>query len=222
VSATAPTDWLALFPELAGLPADLRARLVERAHRVEVPAGTVVFTPGSPCGAYLLVLDGSVRVQMIADTGREIVLYRVRRGESCVLTTAALVGDEAYSAEGVVEASTSAVTVPRATFEDLLATSDTFRRFVFAGFGRRVGEILGTMQSAVFHRVDVRLARLLVAAEGPITTTHREIAAELGTAREVVSRHLDAFERRGLVRRKRGGVEILDRAGLDRLAALES
>jgi CRP/FNR family transcriptional regulator len=172
-------------------------------------------------GAYLLVLEGSVRVQMIADTGREIVLYRVRRGESCVLTTAALVGEEAYSAEGIVEVPTSAVTVPRPVFDELVATSDVFRRFVFVGFGKRVAEILATMQSAVFHRVDARLARLLLAAPAPIGATHREIAAELGTAREVVSRHLDAFERRGLVRRGRGAIEIVDRPGLDRLAALE-
>jgi len=214
-------DWLTHFPELAGLGAEHRGRLVERSHRIEVPAGAVVFSPGSPCGAYLLVLDGSVRVQMIADTGREIVLYRVRHGESCVLTTAALVGDEAYAAEGVVEVPTAAVTVPRPVFDELLAVSDVFRRFVFTGFGKRVAEILATMQSAVFHRIDVRLARLLLAAAPPFAATHREIAAELGTAREVVSRHLKAFERRGLVRLGRGAVEIVDRTGLDRLAALD-
>jgi len=218
---TPSTDWLSLFPELAGLGDADRRRLVERAHRVDLPAGAVVFTPGAPCGAYILVLDGSVRVQMIADTGREIVLYRVRRGESCVLTTAALVGEEAYSAEGVVEMPTAAVTVPRAVFDDLVAGSDAFRRFVFAGFGRRVAEILATMQAAVFHRIDVRLARLLLTSDAPIGATHREIAAELGTAREVVSRHLEAFERRGLVRRGRGTIEIVDRAGLDRMAAAD-
>jgi CRP/FNR family transcriptional regulator len=215
-----PGDWLSFFPELAGLSGDHRARLRERAHRVEVPAGAIVFSPGAPCGAYLLVLEGSVRVQMIADTGRQIVLYRVRRGESCVLTTAALLGEEAYAAEGVVETPTAAVTVPRPVFDELVATSDVFRRFVFTGYGRRVAEILATMQAAVFHRVEPRLARLLRATPAPVTATHQEIAAELGTAREVVSRHLKAFERRGLVRLGRGVVEIVDRPGLDRLADL--
>ncbi|MDK9697507.1 MAG: Crp/Fnr family transcriptional regulator [Siculibacillus sp.] len=213
-------DWLASFPELAGLTSEQRTRLRERSHRLEAPAGAIVFSPGIPCGAYLLVLDGSVRVQMIADTGRQIVLYRVRRGESCVLTTSALLGEEAYAAEGVVETPTSAVSVPRAVFDELLSISDVFRRFVFTGYGRRVAEILATMQAAVFHRVEPRLARLLGAAVPPIVVTHQEIAAELGSAREVVSRHLKAFERRGLVRLGRGVVEIVDRAGLDRLAAL--
>lgn len=220
---TSSGDWLAFFPGLDGLADADRSCLIDRSRRVELPAGAVAFTPGAPCGAYLLVLDGSVRVQMIADTGREIVLYRVRRGESCVLTTACLVGDEVYSAEGVVERPTAAMTVPRPVFDDLLAGSDVFRRFVFAGFGHRVAEILGTMQAAVFHRVDARLARHLgaAAAAGPITATHREIAVELGTAREVVSRHLKAFERRGLVRLGRGAIELVDRSALDRLAELD-
>ena len=168
------------------------------------------------------MLDGSVRVQMLADTGREIVLYRVRSGESCVLTTACLMGDEAYSAEGVVEEPTRAVILPRPVFDEFLATSDGFRRFVFAGFGHRVAEILATMQDAVFHRVDARLARHLAARaeDGPLLATHRDLAAELGTAREVVSRHLKAFEKRGLVRLGRGTVAVIDRPGLARLATL--
>jgi CRP/FNR family transcriptional regulator len=221
-AVTPPADWLTLFPQLARLSEEHRTRLRERSHRVEVPAGAVVFVPGAPCGAYLLVLEGSVRVQMIADTGRQLVLYRVRRGESCILTTSALLGEEAYAAEGVVEVATTAITVPRAVFDELLSASDAFRRFVFAGYGRRVAEILATMQAAVFHRVEPRLARLLLATRAPITATHQEIAAELGSAREVVSRHLKTFERRGLVRLGRGAVEIVDRAGLDRLGTLET
>ncbi len=216
------SDWSRRFPGLALLSEAERSRLEERARVVDVPAGAEVFSPGAPCGAYLLVLDGSVRVQMLADTGREIVLYRVRSGESCVLTTACLMGDEAYSAEGVVEEPTRAVILPRPVFDEFLATSDGFRRFVFAGFGHRVAEILATMQDAVFHRVDARLARHLAARaeDGPLLATHRDLAAELGTAREVVSRHLKAFEKRGLVRLGRGTVAVIDRPGLARLATL--
>ncbi len=100
----------------------------------------------------------------------------------------------------------------------LLGASAVFRRFVFAGFGRRVAGILDTMQAAVFQPVERRLARRLATAAGPVTATHRDLAIELGTAREVVSRHLDAFERRGLLRRRRGSIEVLDPAGLARLA----
>ncbi|NLH81392.1 MAG: Crp/Fnr family transcriptional regulator [Phyllobacteriaceae bacterium] len=205
---------------LSWLAPEDRALLAGRAQTASLAAGTVVFSPGSPCGVYLLVLEGSIRVQMIADTGREIVLYRVRRGESCVLTTACLLGAEAYPAEGVVEEPTVGVAVPAAVFDELMARSAEFRRFVFAGYGRRVADILATMQAAVFHRVDARLARHLAArGAGPIEVTHQDLAVELGTAREVVSRHLKAFEKRGLVRLGRGTVEVVDRGALARLAA---
>jgi CRP/FNR family transcriptional regulator, anaerobic regulatory protein len=216
------TTWLDGFAGLTTLGAEDRALLTARAQLVDIPAGTVVFSPGVPCATYILVRAGSVRVQMLADTGREIVLYRVRGGESCVLTTACLVGEEAYAADGIVEEPTSAVVLPRPLFDELMARSEPFRRFVFAGFGRRVAEILATMQDAVFHRVDARLARHVLAHGGDrvLVATHRDLAIELGTAREVVSRHLKAFEKRGLVRLGRGTVEIVDRPALGRLAAL--
>lgn len=216
------SSWIDAFAGLSRLaPAD-RDRLAERAQVTALPTGTTVFSPGAPCGVYLLVLEGSVRVQMIADTGREIVLYRVRRGESCVLTTACLLGEDVYSAEGIVEEPTLGVAVPVAVFDELIARSDAFRRFVFAGYGRRVAEILATMQAAVFHRIDARLARHLAArGPGPIEVTHQDLAVELGTAREVISRHLKAFEKRGVVRLGRGAVEVVDRAGLMRYADLE-
>jgi len=214
----AASSWIAEIEGLAGLAAEDRALLAQRAQTAALSAGTTVFSPGSPCGLYLLVLEGSIRVQMIADTGREIVLYRVRRGESCVLTTACLLGAEVYPAEGVVEEATRGVAVPAAVFDELMARSDEFRRFVFAGYGRRVADILATMQAAVFHRVDARLARHLAArGPGPIEVTHQDLAVELGTAREVVSRHLKAFEKRGLVRLGRGTVEVIDRPALARL-----
>lgn len=215
-------SWIASFDGLACLAPEDRARLAARAQVIALPAGATVFSPGMPCGAYLLVLNGSIRVQMVADTGREIVLYRVRRGESCVLTTACLLGEDVYAAEGIVEDATTGIAVPAASFDELMARSDTFRRFVFTGYGRRVGEILATMQAAVFHRIDARLARHLAARPpGPIAVTHRDLAVELGTAREVVSRHLKAFEKRGLVRLGRGSVEVCDRSALARLADLD-
>lgn len=212
------SSWIADVEGLARLGAEDRALLTARSQTTALSAGSIVFSPGSPCGLYLLVLEGSIRVQMIADTGREIVLYRVRHGESCVLTTACLLGAEVYPAEGVVEEATLGVAVPAAVFDELIARSDEFRRFVFAGYGRRVADILATMQAAVFHRIDARLARHLARrGSGPVEATHQDLAVELGTAREVVSRHLKVFEKRGLVRLGRGTIEVVDRTALARL-----
>jgi CRP/FNR family transcriptional regulator len=209
--------WIARFPELAGLGDEERRLLADRVQETVFAAGTVLFSPGSPCGLYLLVLDGSIRVQMLADNGREILLYRVGPGQSCLLTAASLVAGEPYAAEGVVEQATRAVVLPRAVFDRLLGSSEVFRRFVFAGFGRRVAGILDAMQAALFLPVERRLARRLIGAPSH-AVTHRDLAVDLGTAREVVSRQLEAFARRGLIRRRRGGIDVLDPAALGRLA----
>lgn len=213
-------DWTSLFPGLVGLAPEDRAGLLRAAQPVRVPPETRVFAPGAPCTAFLLVLDGSVRVQMIADNGRELLLYRVRRGESCVLTTSCLMGGEDYPAEGVVEVETRAVAIPLSHFRGLMARSEAFRGFVFHGFGSRLADLLATVQDTVFHDLDGRLARALVASAraGAVEATHQALAAEIGSAREVVSRHLKRFERDGLVRLARGRIEIADPARLARRA----
>lgn len=218
-------QWLSRFPDLdAGLGDDDRRRLEREARIVTLPPGMRAFEPGSPCSAYLLVLDGAVRVQMIADTGREIVLYRVKSGETCVLTTACLLGEEPYAAEGIVEADTQAVAIPFGSFRAYMNEIPGFRAFVFQGLGRRLTDILATMESAVFHRVDARLARFILdkGRLGPIAATHQEIAGEIGTAREVISRHLKAFERSGLVSLARGEIRLEDAAGLRRICEREA
>lgn len=221
---TEPDAWIAEFDGLDRLSPEDRDGLARDARPVRLPAGARVFEPGSPCGAYVLVRDGSIRVAMTADTGREILLYRVRPGESCVLTTSCLLGDEAYAAEGTTETDVEGILLPAASFRALLARSEPFRDFVFRGFGRRVSDILATMEEAVFHRLDARLAKLVLdrGAGGPIHATHQELADELGSAREVVSRNLKTFERDGLVELARGEIRVRDRAGLGRLAARAS
>ena len=96
-------EWIARFPELARLTPAEQKLITERAQRVELPAGTTVFAPGLPAENFLLLLDGTVRVQQVSAGGREIVLYRVTGGETCIMTTACLLSDEDYSAEGIAE-----------------------------------------------------------------------------------------------------------------------
>jgi len=154
--------------------------------------------------------------------GREIVLYRVEAGQSCVLTTACLLAYEDYSAEGVAETDLRAVLVPRRTFEELIARSPEFRRFVFTAYARRITDLFGLIDDIVFQRMDVRLAtRLLdLARDGTVEATHHALAAELGSAREVISRLLGEFQRRGWVSQGRGELRILDADALIRLSRL--
>jgi CRP/FNR family transcriptional regulator len=198
------------------------ARLVrERCATVRLHAGDRAFRVGDDCGAYLWVTNGVVRVQIVTESGRERVLYRVAPGDSCVLTTSCLFDHEPYAAEGICETEVTATAIPVTAFRDLLGLSPTFRDLILADYARRVGDILLMLDTSQSRHVGARLAALLLdrGRSGPVPATHHELAVELGTAREVVSRALKEFERRGLVALSRGQVAVADRAGLSRVAA---
>lgn len=216
-------DWTSHFPGLRKLQADVADTLVSTGRVVRLPAGTRIFGPGQAPDAFLLLVRGTVRVQQVSDTGREIVLYRVSAGESCALTTACLMGYEDYQAEAVAETDVEAVAIPRATFDDLIARSVEFRRFVFTAFSRRVTDLLRVIEEVAFSRIDVRLAQRLLEranAAGRIDLTHQQLASELGTAREVISRQLNEFQRRGWISTSRGAIDIASLEDLRRLAAV--
>ncbi|HYD67184.1 Crp/Fnr family transcriptional regulator [Azospirillum sp.] len=213
-------DWLGTFAALARLePAALKL-LQDSVVRADLPRGAVLFEPGALCRNYLMVLDGSARVQMVAENGREIILYRVARGGTCVLTTSCLMTEAPYNAEGVAETEVSALALPSGPFHQLLAQSDVFRRFVFTSFGTRITSLLTLLEEVAFGRVDLRLARFLLEhrdARSELPMTHQALAVELGTAREVVSRQLKEFERQGFVTLNRGCIAV---ANADELARL--
>ncbi len=213
-------SWIDKFKGLSSLPEDIRAELEAGSQIVSVPAGTEVFGPGQSADNLLLLLDGTVRVQQRSDTGREVFLYRVHAGESCVLTTACMLAFEDYSADGVAETDVRAVAIPKATFDGLVAKSHIFREFVFAAYSRRITDLFTLIDDIVFQRMDVRLAsRLLELADeqGSVRATHAFLATELGTAREVVSRTLSEFQRRGWIEQSRGEVRLIGREGLERM-----
>ena len=215
------SDWTRSFPGLKRLPDNVRARLIGVTKVVELPKGTRIFAPGQAPESFLLLLDGVVRVHQVSDAGREIVLYRVATGETCPLTTACLLGYEEYQAEGIAETRVKAAAIPRTAFDDLIASSSAFRRFVFTAFSRRVTDLFRIIEEVAFRRIDVRLAQRLLHladAEGLVGATHQQLANELGSAREVVSRQLHEFQRRGWIRTSRGSVEMADREALARLA----
>jgi CRP/FNR family transcriptional regulator len=218
-------DWISRFQGLSRLDRSIRDILVDKSAIVSVPQGTVIFGPGKTPENLLLLLEGRVRVQQVSEAGREIVLYRVEAGESCVLTTACLLAYEDYSAEGIAETDVRAAAIPRPVFDELISRSVEFRNFIFTAYSKRITDLFMVIEEIAFQRLDIRLAhKLLELARGThqIRATHQQMAAELGTAREVVSRQLGEFQRRGWIAQSRGVIDLLDRAGIDRLAAMEA
>lgn len=217
-------SWTDRFPGLGALNAEARRYLEDHSLAVRVPKGSMVFGPGKAPENMLLLLSGIVRVSQVSESGREIVLYRVAGGESCVLTTACLLAHEAYVAEGVAETDAEAIAIPQATFEELLARSDGFRRFVFAGYSERITELFHVINAIAFSRIDIRLAKTLCKLAGDddaAEVTQQQLATELGTAREVVTRQLQEFKRRGWAETTRGRITLVDRAALERLVNAE-
>ncbi len=213
-------DWTARFPGLARLERPIRDHLLARSRVTNLPEGSIIFGPGNSPENMLFLLDGTVRVQQVSDTGREIVLYRIHAGESCVLTTACLLAYDDYSAEGIAETPVRAAAVPRGIFDELVATSPAFRNFVFAAFSKRITDLFLVIDEVAFQRIDIRLAQKLVelsAGRDRLETTHQKLSVELGTAREVVSRQLQEFQRRGWIEQARGTITLLDRMALERL-----
>jgi CRP/FNR family transcriptional regulator len=219
-----PTDWIEEVPLLRALDAPTKAMLRDSVVRKQIARGAVLFRPGDQCVQFPLIVSGSVRIQRVTESGREIVLYRVATNETSILTTASLLSDDAYSAEGVAETDVVAYIVPAERFNALMNASPAFRALVFEGYGRRIATLMSRIEEIVCTRINVRLAERLLAMRGAdnrIAVTQQSLAADLGTAREVVGRTLKTFERSGWVKLSRGGAEITDVAALRALCDAE-
>ncbi|WP_127111786.1 Crp/Fnr family transcriptional regulator [Shimia sediminis] len=215
--------WVGEDTTLAALPDHDKAQL-SRLKPIQLPKGARLFQPGDPVQGYAIVLAGRVDVTLATASGREILIYSVVPGQSCIQSTLGLMGgDTDYSAQAETTEATKLVLLPRALFSELMATSQAFRGVVFNAFAGRMQLMMEMLEKLAFQTVEARLAERLLKLEAkpdaPIHITQAELAAQLGTAREVVSRRLEAWARRGLVETGRGTVTIRDSEGL-RAAAL--
>ena len=205
------------YPVLADLPSATLDDVLSNAAAMDVPEGTVLFDEGQHCQGFPLVLAGGVRVVKAAPNGRELRLYRVGPGESCILTSSCLIGQSGYHARGIAEAGTTLVALPAPAFRTLLAGHPPFRDYVFRLFSERMTDLMQLVTAVAFQKLDQRLAALLVARPSPIHATHQALADELGSVREMVSRLLKHFEEHGWIRLGREQIEVLDAAALIKL-----
>ncbi|AXS80926.1 Crp/Fnr family transcriptional regulator [Dechloromonas sp. HYN0024] len=212
---------LALYPALAGLPAGRLAELLTAQALMHLPAGTQVFAESQPCQGFPLLLEGTIKVIKLAASGRELMLYRVTPGGSCIISSSCLLGHTDYNARGIAETPLTLLALPVGAFATLMVEHPPFRDFVFHLFADRIGELMQLVEEVAFARLDQRLAKLIVARnETSLGVTHQQLADELGSVREIVSRLLKGFAAQGLVTLGREQITITDRAGLQKLAAV--
>lgn len=208
------------LPFLQQAHAQLIREFQQAAFLAKIPKGRDVFIEGNQVDAIALLISGVVRVYKIGETGREITLYRFGNGQSCILTANAILSQKTFPAIATVEKEAEAVMIPADTFREWVVRYDLWREFVFDLLSQRLSTVMAIVDEIAFRRMDARVAALLlerVPTQNPIRITHQEIASELGSSREVISRLLEDFSERGLIRSGRGEVEILDREGLGSL-----
>ena len=197
------------YPALADVPLERLQSDLERVTEVAVPARSTLFHEHQPCAGFPLVIDGIIRVARGSPDGRELELYRVHAGEICVVSTGCLLGSTPMSAHGIALTDTRLLLVERPTLLAWTAYA-TVRLFLLGLMAERMAELMGLVEAVAFRRLDQRLARSLLGHGRVIRCTHQQLADELGTAREMVSRLLKRFEEQGLLRLGREQIELLD------------
>ena len=198
-------------------PAAFQATIVAAAKPLSVMAGSALFRQGDECRELTFVGKGSVRVYRTSESGREITLYHVEDGQSCLVNMLSVLRNGPAVATATAEVPTEAVAVPGTAMREWVKSSDLVRDYIVETMADRLITYMTLFDEVVFGKMDARLAALLAhrfESETAINATHEEIAAELGTAREVVSRLLKELVRVGAIEASRGRLELRDRAVL--------
>ncbi|MEM1193671.1 MAG: Crp/Fnr family transcriptional regulator [Pseudomonadota bacterium] len=202
-------------------PAQLPPPL-DGANPVSLPAGATIFEPGDPCTQFFFVLEGTIRVALTARNGRTVTLYRFGAGETCVMTTSCLLGGASYGAEANTQSAVRALVLTKNAFDTAFSQSAPFRQLVLTAFSDRLAQMMARIETIAFTPLDQRLAATLLehlpGTARAIKLTHDDLAQDLGSAREVISRKLAQWEQDGLIIRQRGMITVTDRAALQNLS----
>ena len=207
---------LELYPVLREVDQALLQTALASARVVTLERGALIFNEFQPCNVFPFVLSGDLRVFKQSAGGRELTLYHVSAGDACIVSAGCLLGDGVYNAAGQVKEDVCLVMVSDQAFEALLE-SKAFRDFTFSLISRRLLHLMQLVEEVAFSKLDRRLAAVLVRQGPALRVSHQELAGELGTVREMVTRMLNSFSDAGLIRLGRGQIEVIDREGLKEL-----
>ena len=212
---------LKMYPALSDLNFDQIASLLRPEAILQIPGNTELFAENQPCRGFPLVLEGSIRVIKQAANGRELMLYRVKPGGSCIISSSCLLGKTQYNARGITETAIKLLVLPLPLFSSLIIQNPAFRDFVFHLYSERIANLMELVEEVAFTRLDQRLAKqLLSRPDNVLNITHQQLANELGSVREIISRLLKGFAAQGIVGLSREQIKILDREKLTQFASV--
>lgn len=202
-----------LFPVLRQLTSSERQIIHEYGQMIDLPAGQMLMQQGQQCQHIPFVMTGSLRVYKLSPNGREMTLYRIGPGDTCLQSIACRMLGEDFPALAQVEVKSRLFMLPAVNYHDILGIQPFWKDFLILTLYRHLTETMETLEAVAFSRTDRRLASWLLAhrqAPGAfVSSTHEAIAVELGTAREVVSRLLGDLQNKGAVQLGRGKIKIL-------------
>ncbi|KQQ45164.1 Crp/Fnr family transcriptional regulator [Methylobacterium sp. Leaf125] len=209
--------WVERFPLVRDFSASHLQVARGTVHFPVLEAGAIAYELQGACANYLMCIDGRTRVFRMSEGGREMLIYKVGAGGTCVLTTQCLLSGGGFPAQSVAEARTELAALPSDTFRQLMRESDAFRTFVLDDYTKLLSGMFDLVEEIAFAPLEQRLARRLLVeadAEGIVWKTHQQLASDVGSVREVVSRLLGEWADDGLVEIRRGQVQVIDRASL--------
>ena len=185
--------------------------LSENAVIQNVPANQRLFSSGDPAENFVLIANGSAKVQISTKSGREMILFRLSAGESCALTTSCLLANSPYYAEGVSETEIGLITIPAAAFRQVLGQFPNLALYLIDDYAARIGQLTGVIDRLISRDLSGELKNFLldqVNQAGIVNFSHQKIAEELGSSREVISRKLKRMESSGLIKLSRGKIYL--------------
>ena len=209
-----------LFPK-SEWPTFKRQAILDSVHLREMESGATLLREGQVCSSVPFVIAGAIRVFKTSESGREITLYRIEAGQSCIISSSCGRGLSSFPATVVTEEATLAAFIPIDIVRRLFAEGPAFRDYILEQYSQRMAEVMELVEEIAFKRVDERLAQWLIErssaiepgsaeqALGIVAATHQELADHVGTSREVVSRILKDWEQRKMLEIGRGSVRLL-------------
>lgn len=210
-------ELLETLPFIKELDSQQQQRL-QNAQLISIAEGQTILRQGDACKGFLILVEGCIRVFGRSSHGKELEMYRIEHMGTCVLSTSCLLAGNTYPAEAVVEHDARFFLLNADDFSFLMSGSAAFRSFVFESYAERLSNLLTLIQSIAFERIETRLARYLLNESHRglvLSLSHQQVADTLGTAREVVSRHLKLMEQQGWVALSRGQIMLLEPAAMD-------
>jgi CRP/FNR family transcriptional regulator len=204
-------ELLKIFPVIRNQADSLAEKILISSSHQNFRKDTRFYQEGDRCPGIPFFLEGEVRVYKTGSSGREITLYEIFPGETCILNAACILGNRHYPADAVALKDGAMLYLPEKIFQGLIADHPEMRTFIFSLFSLRYHEIIELIEEVTFGKMDVRLEDYLIekAENNELETTHQVIANDLGTSREVVSRLLKDFERRGNIALSRNRIQLL-------------